>query len=63
ARLIQEHVKKPLADELLFGKLQRGGEVVVKTKDDKITFEITPNAPRASSKPRTPGGKSKEPVK
>ena len=63
ARLIQEHVKKPLADELLFGKLQRGGEVVVKTKDDKITFEITPNAPRASSKPRTPDGKSKEPVK
>ena len=63
ARLIQEHVKKPLADELLFGKLQRGGEVVVKTKDDKIAFEITPNAPRASSKPRTPDGKSKEPVK
>lgn len=31
SRVIQEHIKKPLADEVLFGKLQRGGAVVVKT--------------------------------
>jgi ATP-dependent Clp protease ATP-binding subunit ClpA len=39
-RLIQEEIKKPLADELLFGKLVKGGEVRVHLKDDKISFEI-----------------------
>ena len=29
ARIIQEHVKKPLADEVLFGKLKGGGHVGV----------------------------------
>jgi ATP-dependent Clp protease ATP-binding subunit ClpA len=38
ARVIQEHVKKPLAEELLFGKLARGGVVVVGVDDDKLTF-------------------------
>ncbi|MEL6794739.1 MAG: AAA family ATPase, partial [Pseudomonadota bacterium] len=32
-RVIQEHIKKPLAEELLFGKLAKGGLVVVKVKD------------------------------
>jgi ATP-dependent Clp protease ATP-binding subunit ClpA len=40
ARLIQEEIKKPLADELLFGKLVKGGEVRVHVKDNKIAFEI-----------------------
>ena len=40
ARVIQEHVKKPLADEILFGKLVRGGHVKVELKDGKIAFEI-----------------------
>lgn len=39
ARLIQEHVKKPLADELLFGKLINGGHVTLKVKDGKLFFE------------------------
>ncbi len=39
ARLIQENVKKPLADELLFGKLTNGGHVVVTVKDGKLVFE------------------------
>jgi ATP-dependent Clp protease ATP-binding subunit ClpA len=40
ARTIQEHIKKPLAEELLFGKLAKGGSVkVVVTKDDKLDFE------------------------
>ncbi len=50
SRVIQENIKTPLADELLFGKLSKGGEVVVKLKDDAIAFEITPHAP----KPRAP---------
>ena len=37
-RVIQEYVKKPLADELLFGKLSKGGLVRVGVKDDKFTF-------------------------
>jgi ATP-dependent Clp protease ATP-binding subunit ClpA len=40
ARVIQEHIKKPLADEILFGRLVRGGHVRVDLKDGKIAFEI-----------------------
>ena len=40
ARVIQEHIKKPLADEILFGKLVRGGHVKVVLTDGKIAFEI-----------------------
>ncbi len=39
-RVIQEHIKKPLADEILFGKLMRGGHVRVELKDGKLVFEI-----------------------
>ena len=39
-RVIQEHIKKPLADEILFGKLVRGGHVTVVLKDGKIAFDI-----------------------
>ena len=39
ARLIQDHIKKPLADELLFGKLAGGGHVVISIRDDKIHYE------------------------
>ena len=38
ARVIQEYVKKPLADELLFGCLQKGGAVTIAVADDKLTF-------------------------
>jgi ATP-dependent Clp protease ATP-binding subunit ClpA len=54
-RLIQEKIKQPLAEELLFGKLVHGGEVVVKTKDNALSFEITPAAPK---KPGKKGGKT-----
>ncbi len=40
ARVIQEHIKKPLAEELLFGKLVKGGSVKVTMKDGKLDFEI-----------------------
>lgn len=39
ARLIQENVKKPLADELLFGKLVNGGHVTLRVKDGKLHFD------------------------
>jgi len=37
-RVIQEQIKKPLADELLFGKLANGGRVVVSLEGDELTF-------------------------
>ncbi|OYU70046.1 MAG: ATP-dependent Clp protease ATP-binding subunit ClpA [Alphaproteobacteria bacterium PA2] len=40
ARVIQEHIKKPLADEILFGRLVKGGHVKVVLKDSKLAFEI-----------------------
>ncbi|SFR85498.1 ATP-dependent Clp protease ATP-binding subunit ClpA [Sphingomonas jatrophae] len=54
-RLIQEKVKQPLAEELLFGKLVHGGEVKVHVKDDTLAFEIVSAAPRKPKK----GGKPK----
>jgi ATP-dependent Clp protease ATP-binding subunit ClpA len=71
ARVIQEHIKKPLADELLFGKLKAGGHVrVVLTKDEagseKLSFEfldgpVTPKPerlpePRRTKSKRRPSG-------
>ena len=40
SRLIQEKIKKPLAEELLFGKLLNGGDVLVTVKDDDIAVEL-----------------------
>ena len=40
ARVIQESIKRPLAEELLFGKLAHGGQIKVTVKDDELTFEI-----------------------
>jgi ATP-dependent Clp protease ATP-binding subunit ClpA len=48
-RVIQEHIKKPLADELLFGRLAKGGHVFVELKDDKLDFVITPDAKPSKS--------------
>jgi ATP-dependent Clp protease ATP-binding subunit ClpA len=41
ARVIQEHIKKPLAEELLFGKLEKGGTARVDVTDGKLTFTLT----------------------
>ncbi|MCP4701085.1 MAG: ATP-dependent Clp protease ATP-binding subunit ClpA [Gammaproteobacteria bacterium] len=40
ARLIQEKIKKPLAEELLFGRLEKGGHVRVKEKDGELQFSF-----------------------
>ena len=42
ARLIQEKIKKPLAEELLFGRLRNGGAVSVTVKADDLVFTIEP---------------------
>ena len=39
ARIIQEQLKKPLANEILFGELVEGGTVKVSVKDKKIRFD------------------------
>ncbi|WP_335948389.1 MULTISPECIES: ATP-dependent Clp protease ATP-binding subunit ClpA [Salipiger] len=50
-RVIQENLKKPLAEELLFGKLTKGGVVKVGVKDDKLSLSIEgPDKLRLSSK-------------
>jgi ATP-dependent Clp protease ATP-binding subunit ClpA len=43
ARLIQSEIAKPLADEVLFGKLKNGGRVVVDAKADKLTLDVQPS--------------------
>jgi ATP-dependent Clp protease ATP-binding subunit ClpA len=54
ARLIQEKVKQPLAEELLFGQLTQGGEVHVTVKDDALYFELTPAPPKVVKRKRKP---------
>jgi ATP-dependent Clp protease ATP-binding subunit ClpA len=58
-RLIQEKIKQPLAEELLFGKLVHGGEVKVHMKDGVLSFEIASAPPKRPKK----GGKPKAEVK
>lgn len=40
ARLIQDKVKRPLAEELLFGRLEQGGHVIIEMEDDGIKARI-----------------------
>jgi ATP-dependent Clp protease ATP-binding subunit ClpA len=40
ARLIQQRIKKPLAEELLFGKLEQGGHLKIRVENDELTFDI-----------------------
>ncbi|MHA7900445.1 MAG: ATP-dependent Clp protease ATP-binding subunit ClpA [Henriciella sp.] len=56
ARVISEHVKKPMAEELLFGKLAKGGTVKIghDKKKDELTFKYVEDKP-AKRKPKTTG--------
>lgn len=57
SRLISEKIKRPLADEVLFGKLSKGGSVSVVVKEDDIAFTFNdPNF--ISPKPARPKGKA-----
>ena len=40
SRVIQEQIKKPLAEELLFGELVDGGIVKIDVKNDELSFKI-----------------------
>lgn len=62
-RVIQDEIKKPLADELLFGRLVEGGEVKIGCKNKKLTIDIEPGKllPKPKSKPKNM--KSKESAK
>ncbi len=56
-RVIQEHIKKPLADEVLFGKLKRGGTVKVSLATDKegetsLALEVIEDKPAKKTKAR-----------
>jgi len=69
ARVIQEHIKKPLADEVLFGKLKSGGHVrVVLVKDEadetkeKIGFEFV-EGPVTPKQEKLPGARKRPPGK
>ena len=49
ARVIQEHIKKPLSEELLFGKLSKGGLVKVGVLKGEINLKLEgPVKPRLS---------------
>jgi ATP-dependent Clp protease ATP-binding subunit ClpA len=60
SRVIQEHIKKPLAEEVLFGKLKNGGTVRIMLKGDKLDFtylgrdeeKSLPKPPERKSLPR-----------
>jgi ATP-dependent Clp protease ATP-binding subunit ClpA len=43
SRLIQENINKPLAEELLFGKLSNGGNVLIYLQDSKLAFKFENN--------------------
>ena len=44
-RLISDELRRPLADELLFGKLVRGGKVAIDLVDEELSFEFEPRKP------------------
>ncbi len=53
-RVIQEYIKKPLAEELLFGKLAKGGIVKVGVKEGKLDLRIEYKTKRISPKKKPP---------
>ena len=50
-RVIQEHIKKPLSEELLFGKLAKGGVVKIGVKKGELDIQVEgPDSPRLTTK-------------
>jgi ATP-dependent Clp protease ATP-binding subunit ClpA len=58
ARTIQEHVKKPLAEELLFGRLAKGGVVRIDVQEGRVVFDYPTPKPEVSP---DPAGEKSEP--
>ena len=42
SRLIQEKIKKPIAEQILYGKLSKGGNIKLDIKNNELTFEYLP---------------------
>ena len=68
ARVIQEYVKKPLAEEVLFGKLVKGGTVRILLKDDALAFQYLgrdeeKSLPKPAERKSLPRAKAKPEVK
>ncbi|HWB78884.1 MAG TPA: ATP-dependent Clp protease ATP-binding subunit ClpA [Nannocystaceae bacterium] len=61
ARIIDEHIKGKMVDELLFGMLEKGGGVHVDCKDNELTFSFTP--PDPVYEPDPPKAETKAPAK
>ena len=51
SRLIADKIKKPLADEVLFGKLSKGGLVTIVVKDDELAFDFKKPVTKKKRKP------------
>ncbi len=51
ARIIQDSIKRPLADELLFGKLAEGGRVDISVRDNKLVLDCHPEPAKAPPEP------------
>ena len=66
ARVIQEYIKKPLAEELLFGKLEHGGTVKVlvagKGEDRALAFDFIPGDPSKRRNPEDEEDEGPQPV-
>jgi len=62
ARVIQEQIKKPLADELLFGKLENGGIVKISVKNGKLQLNIKTTHLGKSNRRKTKGNQKGESV-
>ncbi len=64
ARLIQNEVKNPIVEEILFGKLSTGGEVIISAEDEKLSFKFLGNPMASTSAKKKSGkGKKKEQIK
>jgi len=51
ARVVQTEVRDPLTDEILFGRLERGGTVTIAVEEGKLTFTVEPAAAPAEPVP------------
>jgi ATP-dependent Clp protease ATP-binding subunit ClpA len=59
SRVIQEYIKKPLSEQLLFGDLTKGGNVKVKVKNKELDFEYSKIAMLTSKEKKRPGKSSR----
>jgi ATP-dependent Clp protease ATP-binding subunit ClpA len=60
-RAIRQHIRQPLADELLFGNLADGGRLRIDVDGEKFVFEFPDS--KSKKKKKTSAAKGKEPVK